>query len=821
MPYSPMPLNAIALAASLALAPSVALAQGPAAPATPAPSTAKEQAASDTKTVTTVAQANTAPATPGAAAAPAAAAEAANPNDGLKLDRIVITGTSQSRSKMRSSVSVSTIDGDSVVSKTANSSAELLRAVPGLRSESSGGESNANVGVRGIPISAGGARYIQFQEDGLPVLQFGDIAFATPDTWIRADVNLDRLEVVRGGSASTLATGAPGGIINYISKTGEEAGGSLALSKGLDYSHTKVEFGTGGRLAPKTRYYFGGHYRNGDGGRPGARGTEDGGQFKGNVTQELTNGFVRVSFKHLDDRSPTFLPTPVRFNGSRIDTIPGLDPRRDAFYSAGWPQDRTLRLDNSRETSNIRDGLQAKSDAIGSLIDLDIGNGFRLQNNFRWSKNSGRFVGIFPGDDVSAAPAGTTVATGANAGAAYTGQRFTAVVFNTRVDDAGLLANDFKVSKRFDLGDGNSITGLGGLYNSRQRLKLTWNFNQYQISANGENAQLLNVTGFINGSPGFGGCCSNSQDSTYRTTAPYIAANFDSNLVSADLSIRQDRNTALGSYYQTLPGFGGTTAGEVYNTAAPRVIDYNFNRTSFSAGANFRLNNDLSLFGRFSDGAAYNADRITFFNDAGLVNGRSSTIPQNEVRQFEGGVKWRAGGVSLFGTLFAAKTTEINVDLTSAVIAVNKNTYSSKGLELEAAYRTGAFGLTGGMTFTDAEVTKSGNAAIVGKTPKRQAKVVYQLSPTYSLGDTATFGASIVGTTSSKDDGPNGPVSITLPAFFTVNAFASVGVAKNLDLILSANNLLNKLGYTESNDGRGAARAVTGRTVKATLKYNF
>ena len=150
---------------------------------------------------------------------------AAPSTDGLQLDRIVITGTTGTTSKMKASNSLSTLDGDSIASVTATSAAELLRSVPGLRSESSGGESNANVGVRGIPISAGGARYIQFQEDGLPVLQFGDIAFATPDTWIRADGGLDRLEVLRGGAASTLATGAPGGIINYITKTGREEGG--------------------------------------------------------------------------------------------------------------------------------------------------------------------------------------------------------------------------------------------------------------------------------------------------------------------------------------------------------------------------------------------------------------------------------------------------------------------------------------------------------------------------------------------------------------------------------------------------------------------
>ena len=46
--------------------------------------------------------------------------------------------------------------------KTApTSSAEVLRAIPGVRSESSGGEGNANMTVRGVPISAGGARYVE------------------------------------------------------------------------------------------------------------------------------------------------------------------------------------------------------------------------------------------------------------------------------------------------------------------------------------------------------------------------------------------------------------------------------------------------------------------------------------------------------------------------------------------------------------------------------------------------------------------------------------------------------------------------------------
>ncbi|KQW42343.1 MULTISPECIES: TonB-dependent siderophore receptor [unclassified Roseateles] len=740
-----------------------------------------------------------------AAQAQQAASETA---DGLKLDAVVITGTSTAKSKMRSSVAISTIESEGVAAVTAASSTDLLRGVPGIRAEASGGESNANVAVRGIPVSAGGARYIQFQEDGLPVLQFGDIAFATPDTWMRADAGFERLEVVRGGSAALLATGAPGGIINFISKTGQEPGGSLQLTQGLDFDQTRVDIGYGGRLAPKTRFFIGGFYRVGDGGRKGADGAENGGQVRANVTFELEGkSFVRFSLKHLDDHTPTFMPTPVRYVNGSIQEIPGLDPRRAAFYDAAWPLDNTLTNTNGRAASNIRDGLAAKSDAFGAEVDLDAGGGFRLQNKFSWSKNSGRFIGIFPGDDVTAAPAGTILATGPGAGAAYSGNKFTAVVFNTKVDNAGLMANDLKFSRDFALGSGAKLSAVAGLYTSVQKLDLTWNFNQYSLSADQDGARVLNVPGIVNGSPGFGGCCSNTQDSKYTTNAPYLVLNLESGALSADIGLRRDNQKASGAYYQS-------NAGLAYDLTKPNVIDYDFGRTSYSLGGNYALSKDFSVFARYSDGAAYNADRITFFNNPDLVNGKSPTIPTNKVKQLEAGIKIRGSGMSLFATLFHAKTDEVNVDVTTNPIVARANSYRSKGLELEASARWGVFNVLGGLTYTDASQAD-------GRAPKRQAKVVYQLTPTANIGDDLTVGVGIVGTTKSLDDGPTGPLTITLPAYTVVNAFASYVLNDRVTLSLAANNLLNELAYTESNDGRGAARAYTGRTVKASLRYSF
>ncbi len=747
-----------------------------------------------------------------AQSAPAVDAQAteAKDNTPLGLDRIVVTGTATGISKMKSSVSVSTLDGAEIIKSGAVSAAEILRSIPGVRSESSGGESNANVTVRGVPISAGGSRYVQFQEDGLPVLQFGDLQFSTPDTFIRADGALDRLEVIRGGSASTLATNAPGGIINFISKTGEDKGGSIGISKGIDYDTTRYDFDLGGRLGAKTRFFIGGFYRQGEGARESGVNVERGGQLRANITQELDNGYIRVNLKALNDNSPTYLPVPVRFVNGEIREIPGIDPRTASFYSPYLRQDVTLTRDNGRVSTNINDGLSAKSTAVGVEGKFNLGNGWSLDEKFRTAKNSGRFLGVFPGNDV--ANVTTTFATGPRAGQAYVGPAVEGVVFNTSLDDLSLTANDIKVSKAIDLGGGSKLTATGGLFTSLQKVDMTWNFNQYLFQATGIKPALL--TSAINGTNAFGGCCSNTTSSEYKLNSPYAAVAYEVDALNLDASVRADRLKVNGTYNQLIFAPANATT---YDPRGARIIDYKKNKDSYSVGANYRLTKDLGVFARYSDGVSFNGDRITFFNAQATVDGRSP-IPINEVKQFELGAKWRANGVSTFVTLFQAKTDESNFDLTTQKSSANR--YDAKGAEIEAAYAVDGFRIGGGFTYTDAEVTASNDKSVIGKTPRRQAKVIYQLTPSYTFGD-ISIGASVVGTGSSKDDSPAGPISVTLPAYTVVNAFVNYTFTANTTVSLSSNNLTNTIGYTETNDGRGAARSINGRATKLSLKYTF
>jgi len=162
---------------------------------------------------------------------PSSATNAAND---LNLEDVIVTGIpGNASSKFDSSLSVSTLSPEEILQSDPSSAADIVRNIPGFRAQASGGEGNANISVRGLPLH-GGSKYVLLQEDGLPVLQFGDIDFATADQWLRWDFNVDHIEAVRGGSASTATSNAPGGVINFISKDGSQAGGNLSITSGLD-----------------------------------------------------------------------------------------------------------------------------------------------------------------------------------------------------------------------------------------------------------------------------------------------------------------------------------------------------------------------------------------------------------------------------------------------------------------------------------------------------------------------------------------------------------------------------------------------------------
>jgi outer membrane receptor protein involved in Fe transport len=728
----------------------------------------------------------------------------------LDLERVVVTATATQGSKMKQSLSVSTMDAEQIQATQATSAAEVLRSIPGIRSESSGGEGNTNITVRGAPISAGGSRYVQLQENGLPVMLFGDVAFATSDMFIRIDNSLDQLQVVRGGSASTLATNSPGGVINFITKTGVDKGGAVGLGFGLDFNQQRVDFDYGSGLSQGgSSWHVGGHVRTGEGAHPSGVRQEKGGQLQASFSQNFGGGSFRIYGKVLDDKTPTFLPAPVRTVNGRITEVPGIDPRTYTPYGSNWGPDSVLNKDNSRSNTNVNDGLRVRNSAIGGELMLNLGNGFKLENRMRVSDMKGRFTGVFPWGDLT--PGTYVIQSGPDKGKSWTGLATNATIFNTAIDDMGSFSNDLKITKSIPLADKARLDLTGGLFYNQQKVELTWNFNQYVIQVVNENPALLGTTQFPTGviglgAPEWGFCCQRAIDAKYTTVSPYAAVAYEAGPLNLDASVRLDRQSASGSRNRAVNN------GTSYVAANAAAIDYDKNNTSFSLGANFRMSRDLAVFGRYSDGAAFKADRLWGDDYTGRITG---DVAIDKLKQAEVGVKVRSGNLSAFVTLFNVRTNESNYEATTQVSTTRS--YRANGLEIESVYLMGDFRIAGGVTYTDSKITAANDPSVIGNTPRRQAKVVYQLTPSYSFGK-LNVGASLIGTGKSFGDDGN---TITQKGYAVINAFANYEVFKNFTLGLGVNNLANKIGYTEVEGDGHAARSINGRTVKATLKYTF
>ena len=802
---------------------------------------------------------------------PAFAQDDVAEDTGSQDNEIIVTAVARGQNRIESSVSVSTIGADTIANLAAPSSADLIRQIPGIRSEASGGEGNANIAVRGIPVSTGGARYIQLQEDGLPILEFGDIIFGNADNFLRADRSVARVEAVRGGSASTFASNAPGAVINFISKTGKEEGGAIQASVGLDFESYRLDFDYGAPLAEDLYFHIGGFYRTGEGPRDIGYNGYDGGQIKANITKEFDGGYIRFSAKYLDDRTPTILPQPVRVTGTGgnpdYQAIPGFDPRTDSLYSPFLTPAVTLDGNNNPATFDFRDGLSVKSLAFGIESEIDVGGGWTLTNRFRFADNSGGFMSPFPAgagaaqdiaNSVGGAGSSLVFASGPNAGQAANpatiggnGLLTNVVVFNTRLNSLDNVTNDFRVNKAFDFG-GGTANFTTGFYFSRQTIDTDWLWTSHLQTVQGDGqavlvdvrnsgGQLVTQNGTVGfGATFFGNCCRRSYDVDYSTYAPFASLALEFDRLTIDASIRYDFGDASGTITGSDSGFGvgvGSfdfnrngiiSPAEAQTSILPlgnaRPVNYDFDYFSFSLGANYLLTDDLGIFARYSQGGRHTADRSLFSPavsavDGSLPGGDAGVIAR--VDQLEAGLKYQSGGLALYATGFYAETSETNVDI--APLVLFDTTFEAYGIELEGSYRSGPFSLSAGATWTDAEIKDALNAATIGNTPRRQADLVYQATAQYDT-DSFTLGANIVGTTESFTQDNN---DLILPAFAQVNAFLAFRPIERIELGLNATNLFNATGFTEAEEGSipgnglVRARSIAGRTVLASVRFDF
>ena len=774
----------------------------------------------------------------------AAEAEQKTETTGIDFERIAVTGVVKGKSVMDSSVSVSSLDLGDVEVATPRTTADVFRFIPGVRSEATGGEGNANIAVRGLPVASGGAKFLQLQEDGLPILQFGDIAFGNADIFLRTDSTIDTVEAIRGGSASTLASNAPGGIINIISKTGLDEGGSVATTVGLDYDSFRTDFEYGGEINNSTYFHIGGFVRQGDGARDPGYTANKGGQIKANLTKEFDNGYVRLYLKHLDDKAISYLPMPVRADGSSVS---GFDSLSDTPHSLYFTTTVSRGQNGELRTGDLRDGMNPVVNSVGFEASFELGNNWSIENRFRNSSVSGSFNSPFPAEVGSSTAIAESIAgegaqlfyaNGPQQGNAYQNDNVMRIhTFDVEMHNFDNITNDIKLTKTLD-----NSTITFGYYAATQNIEMSWLWNSYLLEMKGDNAALVDVVAasgesysdnglYAYGTPAWGNCCQRSYDADYTITAPYIAASTTLGDWSIDASVRHDSGEASGSYAGNVTseydvngdGLISVPEQNVVNIdhANASPINYDWSYTSYSFGANYTVNNDTAIFARISHGARANADRLLF----GKVNADGSVAKQDaidEVDQIEAGVKYRQDTLSVFATAFYAETEEQNFEATSQRFFDRK--YEATGVELEATYYIGNFDIRGNATWTDAEIAQDAlNPNVVGNTPRRQADFVYSLLTRYSL-DNASVGVGLVGSTEAYAQDNN---DLKFDGYTQVNLFANYNLTEDLSISLNINNAFDAEGITEAEEGSLPssgiirARTLTGRTSSVTLRYEF
>ncbi len=789
---------------------------------------------------------------------------------GREADKEVFsTGVAKGRDRLDSATSTSALRGSEAEKLGPRPLADILRSMPGLRVESGIGEGNANYTVRGLPLAAGGSKYMQIQEDGLPVIEFGDFFNFGADVFSRADFNLAQIETIRGGSASTFASDSPGGLINLISKTGETQGGAIQFTKGLDYGENRFDADYGGKLSDTLRFHVGGFYRWGEGPRDIGFTGYKGGQIKLNITKTFSNGYIRINGKYLNDRSPTFAPYFFKLTGTDekpvIANLPGFDIRKDSVLSPNIGPVVTLDGKNQLQRFPLADGMHPVSKSVGFEAQFDFG-GWTLTDRARYSANSGDFLRVFPNvaDGVSAFAASQA---GAGAIARYASGPNAGQLVPTNANGNGLLAlfymaetrarkldnftNDFRATRVWKLGSGN-LTVTAGVYNAIQTLKSEWLHSAFDADIAGDaGTAMVNITSAsgvpqtLDGYYAYGrGRTSKFRrifDVKYTITAPYASVNYHVGKIAVGGSLRYDSGRVRGQLFGAdlggarnglirfdINGDGVISAPE-QSTAflpltQPAPVNYNYGYLSYSAGINYRIADQLSAFARYSRGGRANADKILFTPIVSTVDGSvaDSNDKYDEVRQLEGGFKLRTNNATLNGTAFLVHADDHNVLNGSANQTIRA--YRAYGLELEGSFRKGPFSLTAGATYTKAKITEDRlDPTLTGKEPRHQPAWTIQATPQFET-EQFTVGANVVTITSSYAQDSN---LLKMPGFTVVNAFVQFRPIERVQLMVNANNLFDKIGFFEISqstvpaNGIGSGRAINGRTISASLRYNF
>jgi iron complex outermembrane recepter protein len=780
--------------------------------------------------------------------------------DPADQSEIVVTGqTTRNRPLITASADITLADRDLIDQKAPRSTADMLELVPGIFVEATAGQVSNNYSVRGL--QGGGQRFIQLEEDGMPILYGGGGA----DFFFDQDLTIDRLEAVKGGSSGVLTVNGAGATINFISRAPNfEKPEGMARVTAYNYGMKRGDFYYSQPITDKLAFNVGGYVQS----SPGVRDNPfdyQGWRVKGMLEYRFEDGgSIRLSAKGGNIENAYYADQPYAFVNGDPQSIPGLDTQfgnvgGDAFANIAVPVSTNAHPSGYREF-RYRDGIVAKTAQVRLDFDKPLSDSFELFGHARYLDYSYDFNGLFPGsgtgnagltsavnyltpgagspiNDLLTAGAAafpgtvrygiknlrTGVVLGSNQTAALNALNGNGFLQRTTLNHDYVDGKDFglNVGGRWEYeGDGfkNSLTAGVMYYNvkrSQDQSATASVVNDVRTNSDIYDIVALdaanNVIGTLsdNGLVSYGDWGAGIRERKDSTVSLYLNDEFSIGDLHIDGGVRWESDNATardGNQAAVNQPVPAGTVGVVRNVGATFDGTYTTRTATkravaYTVGANYLITPTFAVYARYANGfQTNNVDAIT------------------GIELYEAGVRYQlnrvfSGSATVFRTNFKNQNYNF-ADPVNPSVQTNLNAdLRTNGVELDLNVRPvewfsvdfqGVFQKPELVNLQLNGVTQTG---FEGNRPERTPAKLFTITPTIKLpnGLGEVYGRYKYIGKIYADNG-NG---VALPSYGVTSVGFSVNLSENLQASFNADNIFDVVGLTEGNPRQGQTQAIT------------
>jgi len=817
-------------------------------------------------TTTTTAAPAAAPAT----AAQKTAQQAADAKNAQTLQQVVVTGTANGGlKKIDASYSITTATAQQIKEANPISAADLLKISPGVYPESSGGQTGANIEVAGFP-GGGDAPYVSFQLNGSPLYPMSTLSFMDNSSMFRLDDTIERLEAVQGGPSVLYGSGQPGLTANFILRQGTDVpSGDIGLTYGSE-GMERLDGFFGFKIADGWFGSIGGFWRKSDGVRDPQFTADDGGSLTATLSHDFDNGSIMFYARDLKDHNQFVTDTPILNPSSgSFSNYPGFSPLTGTF---GSNADRYETIQTTPCTTagctpggfpvDLAKGRGADVHMAGGNLDLDFGDGWSLSDKFNLTAGQMNTISFFSTGEnpttlasyISSAETADGLPAGLVATANYTNGG--AANMNQNVNTQGLwyvhknissATNEFHLSK--ELFDGNTLTA--GNYTAVYSDHDTWYLGNSMLlqAQSNPNPIVVNLSNGANTyaltSPqGFASGSSFALHEAWNAvnTAFFLADSWKIDSWLFDAGVRIEHQEANGTLQNNATGDLDNNPNTLYNNGSSYLVNsyttvpYSKTAPSWTLGANYEFNDNMSAYLRVNDGVHFPG-----FDD---LRGLPST-PVQKIHNMELGFKYQAdwiyASVSAYHRLFYGVPYTITTDTGQQSFVYDSDTkgvnfqttikpFDHFTVALSGDYMDGHY--THYLTCVQYVAQDGSNqcTSINGMQLQRQPKVQGRLTPAYDV--PTSWGGMRFWVTYEYVGNRYGDLIEQQPLgnYYDLSFGAAANIGENWSLSLQGTNLTNQTGITEGNarlfgfastNGVILARSIEGREVNFQVKYKF